>query len=301
MIGRTTQIQEPTAKVSARVSLFALLLIFVALLAHRISWLTTPVALNLLGAGYILAALGFALGLVGATSIWIRGRAGAWSCAWGLLIAAGLWMWPAAVAPTYLAQPKINDVSTNTVSPPLFTAAGRLRGPGANSVTYPGARFAVLQAQAYPDIRTLVIPRPAEEVYEITLDLLRGRRGLGWKVIVEEAPQTRQSRPGIIEATDRTMILGFTDDIAIRIGGTDNEARVDIRSAARFGVHDLGTNATRIRKFVRELSTRLDATGPVGVAARGGVRINRAEAPGTTRGGLKRPIERTSEKAVPKR
>ena len=148
MIGRTTQIQEPTAKVSARLSVFALMLIFVALLAHRISWLTTPVTLNLLGAGYILAALGFALGLIGATSIWIRGRAGAWSCAWGLLIAAALWMWPAAVTPAYLNLPKINDISTNTASPPTFVAASKARGPGANSITYPAARFAAEQVAA---------------------------------------------------------------------------------------------------------------------------------------------------------
>lgn len=286
MIGRTIQIHEPYAPWSARVSLFAITLTVLSLVLHRIAAVTTPVALNLIGTGFILAALGVALGLVAATSIWIRGRSGAWATAWGLLLGMGLWAWPLALAPTYLALPRINDITTNPASPPAFTTLARMRLPGANSATYPGAKFQTLQAQAYPDLRTLQISRPVEEVYELTLDLLRGRRGLGWKVVTEEAPQTKQRKPGLIEATDRTLILGFIDDIAIRIEGTDSEARVDIRSASRYGQHDLGANASRIRRFVRELTTRLDAAGPVGVAGRSDLRANRLDT------GLRRPIER---------
>ena len=293
MIGRTIQIHEPVAPWSARLSLFALTLVASAMVLHRVSVLTTPVALNLFGLGLMLAALGFSLGLYGATSIWIRGRNGAWGCAWGLLIGGALWLWPAALAPTFMALPDISDITTDVTNPPRLTAAAKARAAGANTVTYPGQKNALLQAKAYPDLKTLVIPRPSEDVYELILDLVRGRRGLGWKVAVEEPPQTRQNKPGVIEATDRTLILGFTDDIAIRIAGNDNEARVDIRSASRYGSHDFGANSARIRRFVRELSTRLDAAGPVGVASRGGVRINRAEAAAKGFNGVvKRPLER---------
>ena len=298
MIGRNIQIREPYASWSARVSVFALVLILVAFVLHRVSIVPTPVALNLFGVGFMLAALGLSFGLYAATSIWIRGRAGAWSCAWGLLVGGGLWLVPLAVASSYVALPKINDISTDTVKPPAFTVAGKSRPPGANRIAYPGPSYAAQQAVAYPDLRTLLIPRSAEEVYEVTLDLVRGRRGLGWKVVAEEAPQTRQSRPGLIEATDRTLIMGLTDDVVIRIVGNDTEARVDIRSASRYGHTDLGANAARIRRFVRELSTRLDAAGPVGVAARGGIRINRAEAAASA---SKRPLERKPEKADAKR
>jgi Protein of unknown function (DUF1499) len=302
MIGRTTLIPEPYAKLSQRVALFAVLLLVVTLIAHRVSWLATPVMVNLLGCIYVLAGIALALGLLAATSIWIRGRTGAWSAAWGLMLSGALWLWPVAILPTYWALPKISDVSTVTTNVPAFAALARQRVAGANPVAYPGARNASQQAQAYPDLRTLVIQRSAEEVYEVTLALLRGRRGLGWKVLAEDAPQTRGGRPGIIEATDRTLILGFTDDIVIRISGTEADSRVDIRSASRYGQHDFGTNASRIRRFVRELATRLDQTGPVGVAGgiagRGGVRALQAD---TSAAGAKRPIERNSEKAAPKR
>ncbi len=298
MIGRTTLIPEPYAKATLRLSLFALLLLLVAVGAHRLTVMPTPLAVNLIGATYVVAALGLALGIVAAVSIWVRGRTGAWSTAWGLVIASALWAWPIAVAPTYFALPSISDVTTTTTNPPTFTTLARRRGTGANPAMYEPSRQAPLQAQAYPDLRTLVIPRSAEEVYEVILDLVRGRRGLGWQVVAEEAPQARPMRPGLIEATERTLILGFTDDIAIRITGNDNEARVDVRSASRFGQHDFGTNATRIRRFVRELSARLDATGPVGIAGRNGVRIQQVGAP---LGAVRRPIERTPEKTVPKR
>jgi hypothetical protein len=300
MIGRTKLIPEPYAKAAVRLSLFALVLLVITLILHRVSAMTTPLAFNLIGAAYAIAGLGLALGFIATVSIWMRGRTGAWNAAWALMIAGALWAWPALIAPSFLSLPSLSDVSTVSANPPAFTVLGKQRGPGANSATYDTARLVALQAQAYPDIRTLMIPRSAEEVYEVILDLMRGRRGLGWKVAAEDAPQARPApgKPGLIEATDRTLILGFTDDIAIRVAGNDREARVDIRSQSRYGRHDFGTNATRIRRFVRELSTRLD-TGPAGVAGRNSVRIQQAGAPAA--GGVRRPIERTQEKAAPKR
>ncbi len=298
MIGRTTLIREPYADASRRLGIFAVLLLVATMLLHRVSWLSTPVAINLIGATYLIAGLGLALGLVAATSIWIRGRTGAWGAAWGILLTGALWVWPAVITPIFLSLPRISDVTTNVAQPPAFVALARERPRGANAAVYPAVRFAALQQQAYPDLQTLVVPRSVEDAYEIAIDLVRGRRGMGWKVVAEEAPQARPPKPGTIEATDRTLVLGFTDDIVIRIAGSDSEARVDIRSASRYGNHDFGANAARIRRFVRELSVRMDAAGPVGVAARSGQRIQQADVPA---GHLKRPIERSPEKAARQR
>jgi uncharacterized protein (DUF1499 family) len=39
----------------------------------------------------------------------------------------------------------------------------------------------------------------------------------------------------------------------IRIEKSDSKSRVDIRSVSRVGVSDLGTNAKRIREFLRAM------------------------------------------------
>ena len=40
-------------------------------------------------------------------------------------------------------------------------------------------------------------------------------------------------------------------------------ARIDVRSASRFGSNDFGGNAERIRGLMKEIVTRLEATVPV--------------------------------------
>ena len=42
-------------------------------------------------------------------------------------------------------------------------------------------------------------------------------------------------------------------DVAIRIRPLAGQTRIDIRSASRFGRHDLGTNAARIQSLADEL------------------------------------------------
>jgi hypothetical protein len=292
-------VHEPLAGWSRRLALFAAALVVFALAAHRLGQLAPPVAINAWLVGFGLSALAILAGLYAGISIWIRGRAGAGKTAAGVLVAAVMWLWPLAYAPTYLTLPKINDVSTDLVNVPRFGILSQVRGEGANTAQWKPA-FASEQQRAYPDLRTLVIDRPVDEVFDLVARLIGGRRGLGWKVVTREEPALRpQPKPGWIQATERTIVLGFVDDIVIRVAGTDNETRVDIRSASRFGAHDLGTNANRIRRFMRELIGRLEATTPGAIAARGGS-LRAARAGAVESGVLKRPRERSGEKAVGK-
>lgn len=48
-------------------------------------------------------------------------------------------------------------------------------------------------------------------------------------------------------------MLGFKDDIVIRITPEERSARVDIRSLSRVGKSDVGANAKRIRRFLARL------------------------------------------------
>ena len=49
--------------------------------------------------------------------------------------------------------------------------------------------------------------------------------------------------------------MGFRDDVVIRISPLGKGTRVDVRSASRFGTHDFGANASRIRACLRISTT----------------------------------------------
>jgi uncharacterized protein (DUF1499 family) len=151
-------------------------------------------------------------------------------------------------------------VSTDTKSPPAFAALAGLRTGTANAPAYPGPRFATSQAEAYPDLRTYTIARGAEEAFDLMLDVLK--RQLKMQVVAEEPPRNRQEQPGRIEAIDRTLVLGFYDDVVIRIDGDQSRSRIDVRSASRYGTHDLGQNAQRVRLILKGLQARLEQTLP---------------------------------------
>jgi uncharacterized protein (DUF1499 family) len=141
--------------------------------------------------------------------------------------------------------PKIHDISTDTAKPPRFVAALPLRSKTDNSAEYGGAAIAAEQAQAYPDIRPITLAGTADQVFAKALDT---SRHMGWTIVASSPDEGR------IEAIATTFWFGFSDDIVIRISGFGTGSQVDIRSASRVGVSDVGTNARRIRKFSRLLT-----------------------------------------------
>jgi hypothetical protein len=234
----------------------------------------TPLALNLFVVGLAGAGLALLVGVVATARIWITGDAGAGSAALGILLALMALGGPLSHAAVHYNRPWMNDATTDTASPPAFVALAQ-RQPGANPVAYPGRAFAELQAKAYPDLRTLVLDRSVEEAFELVEEAVRK---LKWRVAASEPPVGRPAKGGTIEATDNTLVVGFTDDIVIRVEGSVNRSRIDVRSASRHGRHDLGQNATRVRRFFAELQSRIDSTSPGSVAGRRGLRTTRAGA-----------------------
>jgi uncharacterized protein (DUF1499 family) len=138
-------------------------------------------------------------------------------------------------------HPPIHDITTDTADPPLFTAAESVRGPQANPLAIDPQVIEQQQA-AYPDLDTLVTTLPVDEAYDRALAVARG---LGWEIYHEDR------RAGVIEAVDTTPIMGFSDDIVIRVRSHAGDTSVDLRSVSRVGISDLGANARRIRAFLQ--------------------------------------------------
>lgn len=244
---------------SLRLALFSGALAIVGIALHRLLGLPTPVLLNVLLAAFALGGLALLLGLAGIVEIWFTGKSGAGAVFIGIVASILLFAWPALYLPAFRELPPINDVTTDLQSPPPMTALARLRGPGANPVEYPGEAFAEMQAIAYPDLQPFPVQRSAEEAFELAADAVRR---LKFKIVSEVPPGNGSDQPGIIEAVDRTLIIGFYDDVVIRVTGDDQSAQIDVRSASRYGQHDLGRNASRIRAFFQELRTRLESSVP---------------------------------------
>ena len=242
-----------------RLSLFAVQVLIVVILLHRFAGFPSPAFINALVLVFGLAVLSILLSLLGFIRIWRDGISGTTRGVGAMLLALAILAWPAAYLPRMMALPAINDVTTDLRNPPRFVAAASVRTPLANPVTYPGPQFARAQELAYPGLEAIRVVRPRLESFEITREYLASE---GFEILRAEPPSDSRSI-GTIEAVDRTLILGFADDLVVRIGGDRRVSEVDLRSASRYGRHDFGRNATRIANLTKELEVRLDTGIPL--------------------------------------
>jgi hypothetical protein len=244
---------------TSRLAVFCAVALVTTFALHRASLVPPPVTIMLAAAVFGGAALALAMALIAGLDIWVTGRKGAARVFLGCIVALGLLAIPASVWLVSLGYPKVYDISTDMSEPPAFIAAKAERGPGANPVAYPGKAFADLQRQTWPDLKSLIIPRPTDETYELVLQALTK---LKLKPTRGVPPDDEAGTPGFIETTDRSLILGLTDDIAIRVVAEDDSSRVDVRSAARYGPLDFGRNAEHVRTILKEIAGRFEASVP---------------------------------------
>ncbi len=143
--------------------------------------------------------------------------------------------------------PRIHDITTDTFTPPGFVAIVPLRKDAPNPAEYGGSGIAVLQRTAYPDVRTLILDLPAAQAFERAL---AAARGMGWEIVAAVPGEGR------IEATATTVWFGFKDDIVVRVTPAEHRSLVDVRSVSRVGASDVGTNARRIRTYLKKLAAQ---------------------------------------------
>jgi len=139
--------------------------------------------------------------------------------------------------------PPIHDITTDVADPPVFEQALLLRGEGSNPIDL-DAEEINLQLAAYPEVKTLRTDMAIEEAFE---QAERLAIKMGWEVTRSDL------NAGVIEAIDTTRIMGFKDDIVIRLRTDADGTLVDLRSVSRVGVSDLGANAARIQDFLERM------------------------------------------------
>ncbi len=236
-----------------RIALFFVQLLILTVLLHRFASLGTPAAINLLGLSLAGLFLAIAIALGSIIRIWFGGQSGASHAVAAIFIAcAGL-----ALPMYYLAhaaiRPPLTDVQTSPDEPLEFKTLNTMRPADANPLKDPDAAQIDAQDDAYPDIEPMALERSAPEVFSIVHEAVDH---LGWNIVVSEPPG--ETGIGRIEATARSLIMGFTNDIVIQIKGDDAHAQIDARSVSRYGLHDFGANAKYIRKLFAEVTAALE-------------------------------------------
>ncbi|MGZ5840755.1 MAG: DUF1499 domain-containing protein [Xanthobacteraceae bacterium] len=235
---------------SRRIALFSLAATFIAIIVVRSGALEIVPALSTLGGALALAMLAILLAFGAAVSIWKDGVGGIGEAVTGLLIGLALIAYPLYVGVKAYKLPAIYDITTDPIDPPRFDAIARLRPRDANPVTYAGLYTAEQQRTAYSDIEPDMTSVSPQEAYDAAMKVITKRK---WHVVDARPPQGTAPRDGLIEAIARTPILGFRDDVAVRVRATHEGARIDVRSASRYGRHDLGTNAARVRSLIEDI------------------------------------------------
>jgi Protein of unknown function (DUF1499) len=256
-----------------RIALFSLAATFVAIIIVRSGALDIVPALSTLAGALVLACVAILLALGAGVSIWRDGVAGGRQAVTALLIGFALIAYPLYLGIKARNLPAIYDITTDPIDPPQFDAIARLRPRDANPVTYAGLYAAEQQHNAYSDIEPDDTNSSPQEAYDAAMKVIARRK---WRVVDARPPQApppiptprnvamqpSTARDGIIEAVARTPILGFRDDVVVRIRQTADGARIDVRSASRYGRNDLGTNAARVRNLIDDIDTVLAAPQP---------------------------------------
>lgn len=252
-------VEEPISRAavwSRRLALFALAVAAIAVAIARMSGVEPTAALAVFVAALAIAGAAILLAGAGLTVIWRLGRQGAGRAFAAIGLSAALLAWPLWLAISALRLPAINDVSTDLIDPPAFARTARAQtARGAPPRDLPDAETREKQKRAYPGLEPLLLDLEAEQAFRLAL---RAAQTMGWRIVEQTRPGGRAG-VGRIDAVDRTPVLGLPDDVTVRLRPLVGQTRIDLRSASRYGRHDLGANARRVRAFLEALQAQAEA------------------------------------------
>jgi uncharacterized protein (DUF1499 family) len=250
--------EQPRSRLAVwarRFAIFALPVALLAVIFERTGMFEIQPVLVTFGASLALAGLGILFAFGALISVWFSGRSGAGYAFLALGLGAVLLAYPGYLGLKAARLPPIYDVTTDPYDPPRFEAVARLRTREHNPVAYGGLPVYQKQRSAYPDIEPLNSNAAPQQAYDAALAVVTKRK---WRIVDARAPQAGR-REGRIEAIALSPIMGFRDDVVIRIRPAGGGARIDVRSASRFGSHDFGANASRVSSLIEDID---DAATP---------------------------------------
>ena len=110
---------------------------------------------------------------------------------------------------------------------------------------------AAIEAQ-FPNARSRNYPIAAPEMFDTVADIVDDR---GWDVRTSRRPTT-QLETGQLNAIVTTL-LGFRQEVAIRVAGSADGTTISMRSASLTSFPDFGENGQRIEAFLLDLDNQV--------------------------------------------
>jgi hypothetical protein len=252
---------EPTSRLAIwarRMALFSLAAALMSIIIVRSGLLEITPALATFAAALACAVIALVLALGAFVVIWREGLGGFGHALGSIVIGIALLAYPAYLAAKAYKLPRIHDITTDPVDPPRYEVLARIRPRDANPAAYAGLAATQEQHAAYPEIESMEDDATPQAAFTATLAVITKRRWL----IVDQRPPQPPRREGRIEAVARTPIMGFRDDVVVRIRPNEDGSRIDLRSSSRYGSFDFGANAARVRALIDDIDEALGALKP---------------------------------------
>jgi len=192
--------------------------------------------------GVAVAALLLAVGAF--ARLWVTGDEGWGKATMGLFFSLLCLLPIAFVVVLALRYPPVSDVTTDFERPPGLVS------PVATA-PWTAAERAAIEA-AFPNARTRRYPIEAPQIYAFAAQLAEQK---GWEIRARRAPQSALAE-GQINAI-ATTLLGWRDEVVIRVTGDPQGSSVAMRATALHGLHDLGENGRHIEEFLAALDAQI--------------------------------------------
>jgi hypothetical protein len=245
-----------------RTAAFSAVLLGCVWIGHHFGLVEDPAYLWVLAIVALLAAAALIFAAFAFSRLWQYGDFGGRDLTIGAVVAL-LVLTPYGVAAYWIATyPPLHDISTDQDDPPPLAAAGLTPEMNVPAAPTPGERR--LQSESYPLVSGRRYDLPFDAVVDAVEAVLQER---GWQLAAPVPASDEAQGMLVISAHARSFVLELPADVAIRISSDGDATLVDMRSASRYGRHDLGDNAARIVEFLAELDQQVASqtgAGPAG-------------------------------------
>ena len=240
---------------SRNTAVFALLVAVIGIALAR-KGLDPIAALAIEGGALALGGFSILFAVVAMGMIWRTGLRGTGLALGGLALSLLLMSYPAYLTVQSRTVPPVADVSTDLDDPPTFlTTEKALKARHGTTPKPMSEADRSLEGRIYPDLDTITLDEDALDVAKTIHRLIKRRH---WQIADEVEPDG--SAAGHIDVVLKTPVMGFPADLTIRILPAGSQTRVDIRSVARDGWQEAGTNAARLRTLVDDIEAADDET-----------------------------------------